>query len=45
MIHGPFAKFNAARGEDFRVASLAMALGGFFLALNTSGAMAAANVF
>lgn len=39
-VAAPVMIYNIARGEDMRVASLAMALAGFFLALDTSGAMA-----
>lgn len=37
----PLIVHNVVRGEDFRVASLAMAVGGLFLTLSSSGAMAA----
>ncbi|QFS82732.1 hypothetical protein FIU97_07960 [Roseivivax sp. THAF40] len=36
----PVIIYNVARGEDMRVASLAMGLAGLFVALDTSGAMA-----
>ncbi|MDJ0821535.1 MAG: hypothetical protein QNJ09_06950 [Paracoccaceae bacterium] len=39
-VAAPVMAYNLARGEDMRVASLAMGLAGFFLALDTSGAMA-----
>ncbi len=36
----PVMAYNVARGEDMRVASLAMGLAGFFMTLSSSGAMA-----
>lgn len=44
-VAAPVMIYNIARGEDMRVASLAMGLAGFFLALDTSGAMAAVTGF
>ncbi|MDU8913613.1 hypothetical protein [Aestuariicoccus sp. MJ-SS9] len=39
-VAAPVMIYNLARGEDMRVASLAMGLAGLFLALDSSGAMA-----
>lgn len=44
-VAAPVMIYNVARGEDMRVASLAMGLAGFFLALNSSGAMAGVTGF
>ena len=44
-VAAPVMIYNLARGEDMRVASLAMGLAGLFLALDSSGAMAAVTGF
>lgn len=40
-VAAPVMIYNVARGEDLRVASLAMGLAGLFVALDSAGAMAA----
>lgn len=44
-VAAPVMIYNVARGEDMRVASLSMGLAGLFLALESSGAMAAVGTF
>ncbi|CUH80057.1 hypothetical protein [Tropicibacter naphthalenivorans] len=39
-VAAPIMAYNVMRGEDLRAASLAMGLAGFFVAMDTSGAMA-----
>ena len=44
-VAAPVMAYNLVRGEDMRVASLAMGLAGLFVALDTSGAMASVTGF
>ncbi|WP_425101248.1 hypothetical protein [Tropicibacter sp. S64] len=39
-VAAPLIAYNLVKGEDFRVASLAMALGGLFVTLGSTGVMA-----